>query len=314
MITVHKPVLVDEVIKFLAPSANANFIDGTLGGGGHTEAILKLTGPKGKVVGFDWDFGAIIKSKERLKDFGERVIYVNKSYTKIREFLSEEYDQTSLPISGILLDLGLSSDQLQLSGRGFTFQANEPLDMRFSVNENQLTAFDIVNGWSVDDLTTIIRDYGEEKFARKIALAIFKERSIEPIKTTLQLANLIYKIYPRFSKQRIHPATKTFQALRIAVNGELENIKDFLQNILPIIPKGCRLAIISFHSLEDRLIKDFFRQESTDCLCPPEIPVCRCSHRAQLKLLTKKPIMATEEEISNNFRARSAKLRVVEKI
>jgi len=313
MNTVHKPVLMDEVIKFLDPQPNTNFIDGTLGGGGHAEALLEKVGPTGKVFGFDWDGEAIERSKERLSKFGERIIYINKSYTKIKE-VSRDYVEDFKKVRGVLLDLGLSSDQLQNSGRGFSFQTNEPLDMRFDALNNPLKAYDIVNGWTVDELTDILREYGEEKFARKIAQAIVKERINKLFETSQELASLIYKIYPMMPRQRIHPATKTFQALRMAVNHEFENIKNFLHEIHEVIPKGCRLAIISFHSIEDRLVKDYFREESTDCHCPPEIPVCRCDHKAKFKVLTKKPIMATEEEIQQNFRCRSAKLRVAERI
>jgi len=313
MNTVHKPVLLEEVIKYLDPKPNVDFVDGTLGGGGHTEAILQMTSPNGRVLAFDWDGSAIERSQKRLSDFGNRVIYINNSYTKIKDTLVQ-YEKDFKKIGGVLLDLGLSSDQLQNSGRGFSFQTNEPLDMRFDVLNNPLKAYDIVNGWTVDEITDILKEYGEEKFARKIAQAIVKERSNKLIETSQELAGLIYKIYPMMPRQRIHPATRTFQALRMAVNHEVENIKNFLQNIHEVMPVGCRLAIISFHSIEDRLVKDYFRQESTDCLCPPEIPVCRCNHQAKFKLLTKKPIVPTEAEIQENFRCRSAKMRVVERI
>lgn len=310
MNTVHKPVLMDEVIEALDPKENQNFIDGTLGGGGHTEEILKRTGPKGKVLGLDWDNDAVQRTKERLSSYGERLIPVNSSYINVKEVIQTEKFHE---FSGILLDLGLSSDQLQVSGRGFSFQKNEPLDMRFDAGRNELTAETILNTWSEDKLEEIIREYGEDSWSRKIARTIVEKREEQPIKTTLELVGLVIGALPK-KKSKTHPATKTFQALRIAVNNELNNVRLALKDMIEILEPGARLAVITFHSLEDRIVKQYFKQESIDCHCPPEIPVCRCEHKAQVKLITKKAIKPSDKEITENFRCRSAKLRVVEKI
>lgn len=310
MHTVHKPVLLEEVIKYLDPKKNENFVDCTIGGGGHSEAILKKTAPNGLVLGLDWDGAAIIRTRERLADYQKRLILVNESYINIKEIVHvEKFNK----INGVLLDLGLSSDQLQASGRGFSFQVNESLDMRFSAEKNDLTAEIILNTWTADKLEKIFREYGEEQFASKVARAIISQREIRPIKTTLELVSLIINVLPK-KKTKIHPATKIFQALRIAVNNELNNVKMALKDIVELLEPGARLAVITFHSLEDRIVKQYFKYESIDCHCPPEIPVCKCSHKATLKLLTKKPIKPTDQEIMENFRSRSAKLRVVQKI
>jgi 16S rRNA (cytosine1402-N4)-methyltransferase len=309
MNTVHKPVLVKEVIEHLAPLKNENFVDCTVGGGGHAQAILELTGPKGKLLGLDWDVGAIKKSHEALSEYKDRLILINETYVNLKQVV---YDQKFNKISGLLLDLGLSSDQLQNSGRGFSFQNNEPLDMRFSA-ENELTAEKIVNNWPEADLKEILYKYGEESFASKIVKAIGEKRKEEPIKTTEQLSELIESVYPK-RRGKLHPATKTFQALRIAVNNELVNVEVALKDIVELMKPGTRLAVITFHSLEDRIVKQYFRQEAKDCLCPREIPECRCGHKAKIKNINKKPLIPSEEEIAENPRSRSAKLRVIEKI
>ena len=309
MNTVHKPVLVKEIIDHLAPKKNENFIDCTVGGGGHAEEILKLTGPKGKLLGLDWDSQAIERTKEHLADYKSRLVLVNDTYTNVKQVI---YDKGFDSVNGVLLDLGLSSDQLQASGRGFTFQANEPLDMRFSL-ENDLTAADILNDWPKGKIIQILREYGEEKFAKRIAESIVARRKFGQIKTTLELVTAIVSTVPTF-RGKPHPATKTFQALRIAVNDELENVKNALKDIVDVLEPGAKIAVITFHSLEDRIVKEFFRQESKDCHCPPEIPVCRCDHEATLKIITKKPISPSDEEVEENFRSRSAKLRVAERI
>lgn len=310
MSTIHQPVMLKEVIEFLAPQKNQNFIDGTIGGGGHTMAILEKTAPDGKVLGFDWDKEAINRCRKILAKYKNRVILINSNYTKIKEVaINEKFTK----VSGILLDLGLSSDQLQQSGRGFSFQRNEPLDMRYST-DNELTAARILNKYSKDQLIRIFRDFGEERQAAKIAQAIIEYRKNCPFETTFQLNNLILRTKSVDPKKRIHPATQIYQALRIAVNNELENIKSVLSDCLDLLECGGRLAIITFHSLEDRIVKKYFQEESKDCRCPPEIPVCRCGHKARLKLITRKAVRPSDKEIEENFRARSAKLRVVEKL
>jgi len=310
MSTIHQPVMLKEVIEFLAPKKNQNFIDGTIGGGGHAKAILEMTGPAGKLLGLDWDQSAIARSAEVLGKFSSRTILINSSYTELKKIVEEKKFQE---VSGILLDLGLSSDQLQSSGRGFTFQKNEPLDMRFSL-KNELTAKIILNTWSKEKLIQIFRDFGEERQAVKISTAVVEYRKDQPLETTLQLVDLVMRNKKMDPRKRINPATQVFQALRIAVNDELENVRVVLSDCLDILMPGGRLAVITFHSLEDRIVKNYLRQESKQCLCPPEIPVCRCGHLARVKLVSRKPIIPKDEEIEQNFRSRSAKLRVVEKL
>jgi len=306
----HKPVLVDEVMKFLDPKKNENFVDCTVGGGGHAKKILEMTKPDGKLLGLDWDPQAIERAKTRLSSFKKRAILVNSSYTAIKEIAEREKFQ---PIAGVLLDLGLSSDQLQASGRGFSFQTNEILDMRFSPDDTQTQAKDILNDWPEEKIREILWKNGDEKFARRIAAGIIEYRKTKKIETTLQLVDIIIHAVPR-QKTRIHPATQTFQALRIAVNNEFNNIRIGLRDILDILEPGGKISVITFHSLEDRIVKHLFKRESVDCVCEPEMPVCQCGHKAQIKLITKKPILPGAEEISENFRSRSAKLRVAEKI
>lgn len=309
--TKHKPVLVAEVLDYLEPKTNQNFVDCTVGGGGHAEKILEATSPDGKLLGLDWDPSAIKRTAERLKPYKKRLVLVNQSYTELKDVV---YDKKFTKINGILLDLGLSSDQLQDSGRGFSFQTNEPLDMRFNPEENTLTAAEIVNEWPIDRITDILQRFGEERWARRIAEHIGQERKNTSINKTLDLVKIIMDVYPQNRKSRIHPATKTFQALRIAVNNELENVKNILDQAVELLEKNGRLAVITFHSLEDRIVKDYFKIESKDCICPKDIPECRCGHQSKIKILTKKPVGPSAKEIEDNWRSRSAKLRVVEKI
>jgi len=305
--TIHKPVLLQEVIEYLQPQANDNFVDCTLGAGGHTKAILEKT--KGKVLAIDWDENAIEAAKNNLKDFSKRLILVNDNYTNLKQIVLENNFEN---ISGILLDLGMSSDQLETSGRGFSFQKDEPLDMRFNI-QHGLTAAQILNSWTERQLIDLIKKFGEEKKAFKIVKEIIRFRKKRKIKTTKQLNEIVERVKgPK--RGRIHPSTKIFQALRIAVNNELENIENTLEQAVEILPEGSRIAAISFHSLEDKIVKHFFQKESKNCICPPEIPVCRCEHKASLKILTKKPVYASEDEIKDNPRSRSAKLRVAERI
>ncbi|HUT21985.1 MAG TPA: 16S rRNA (cytosine(1402)-N(4))-methyltransferase RsmH [Candidatus Bipolaricaulota bacterium] len=304
---IHKPVLLKEVIELLDPRKNQNFVDCTLGAGGHAAAILEKTKPKGKVLAIDWDEKAIEAAKINLKKYSSRLIPVNDNYANLENII-EENDFHD--IDGILLDLGLSSDQLASSGRGFAFQKDEPLDMRFNA-ENRVTAEKIVNGWDAEELKKIFWQFGEESKAPRIVAEILKYRKDKEIKTTGQLVEIIKKAKGR-GQSRIHPATKVFQALRIAVNHELENIEKTLELVISLMKPGSKIVVISFHSLEDRIVKHFFQKESKDCVCPPQIPICQCEHKATLKILTKKPIVASGEEILENPRSRSAKLRAVE--
>lgn len=309
----HVPVLLKEVIENLNPKPNQNFIDCTLGGGGHALAILKLNSPRGKVLGIDLDKSAIeivkLKMKnEKLK--ANRLIAVNANFKDLKKIVLQNNFKN---ISGILIDLGFSSMQIADPEKGFSFLLDAPLDMRYG--EEGETASEIINNRPRSELERILKEYGEERFAKQIAKEICEARKRKPIRTTFELVGIISKAVPkRFQHGRIHFATKTFQALRIAVNDELNNLKSFLPQAVEILAPGGRLAVISFHSLEDRIVKYFFKRESTDCLCPKEIPFCQCKHKASLKIITKKPIIPTEEEVEINPRSRSAKLRVAEKI
>lgn len=291
----HIPVLTDEVIEYLDPKPNKNFIDATLGNGGHTIAILKKIAPKGKVLALDLDSDAILRVKEKAKQakVQTRLQMVEENFSNIAKVARASKFK---PVHGILFDLGLSLDQLESSGRGFTFQKSEPLDMRYS-KENQTTAEKIVNFWSKRDLEYILKEYGEEEFSKEIAQAIIQERAIKEITKTDQLVDIVRKVTPKwYSTKKIHCATKTFQALRIAVNQELENLKAGLLQSIELLENKGTIVVISFHSLEDRIVKNFFQNNS------------------QLLVLTKKPIVAQEKEIKENPRSRSAKLRAARKI
>ena len=302
----HIPVLYQEVLDLLKPVPGGLYLDGTLGAGGHARGVLKASSPDGKVVGLDRDPHALEIAKQNLAEFGERVIYINDSYRNFQSHLNNLNWQC---VDGILLDLGISSMQLDKPERGFSFREDGPLDMRFDPDQ-PLTAADLVNEWTREELAEILFTYGEEKLARKIADAIIANR---PLVGTKDLAEIVKKV-ARNPKSKTHPATRTFQALRIAVNQELDALEAFLPKALESLNTGGRLAIIAFHSLEDRIVKRFFRLESKDCICPPQIPICVCGHKARLNELSRRPIRPEESEIDRNPRARSAKLRVAEKI
>ena len=304
----HIPVLLAEVIEGLSPRADGRYLDGTLGAGGHAEAILQTAAPSGRLLGLDCDAAALAAARQRLAAFGERVMTVHASYEAMGQIAPL---QDFAPLDGILLDLGLSSMQLDDPTRGFAFRSGGPLDMRFDPTADIPTAADLVNTLHEDDLAQILRDFGEERHARRIARAIAAAR---PIHTTIELATLIERVAPRSPHAAIHPATRTFQALRIAVNDELGALERTLPIALSLLAPGGRLAVISFHSLEDRIVKQFMRREATDCLCPPKQPICACHHRAALRLITRKPIVPGEAETAANPRARSARLRIAERL
>ncbi|OGF31534.1 16S rRNA (cytosine(1402)-N(4))-methyltransferase [Candidatus Falkowbacteria bacterium RIFOXYD2_FULL_35_9] len=309
-LSVHRAVLLEEVINGLKVESNKNYIDCTFGAGGHSIAILQKNGPIGKLLAIDWDTEAIIRAKDTLKQYKNRIILINDNYRQVKKYA---YENGFNSADGVLLDLGLSLDQLQNSGRGFSFQQDEPLDMRFSVS-TKITAEFILNNYTESELRRIFLDYGEEHQAHRLAKAIVESRAINPIKSTLQLVQLITANKKRDPRKRINPATQVFQALRIEVNSEFENIENALRDIVDILCPGGRLVVITFHSLEDRIVKKFFKAESTDCHCSKELPQCVCNHKASLKMITRKAIKPSDREISENFRARSAKLRVIEKI
>jgi 16S rRNA (cytosine1402-N4)-methyltransferase len=306
----HESVLPKEVVEYLAPKPNENFIDCTLGGGGHAQAILSLTGPDGKLLGIDLDPEAIKAAKAKLQKYGERAVLINDNFKNLKKIIYDAGGFTQ--INGILLDLGLSSYELEDETRGFSFRGSAFLDMRFGASEK--TAAYIVNQYKEENLTRIFKDYGEERYAKLIAREIVKERKVQPIRTTEQLVKIIEKVYPHNPKSKIHPATKVFQALRIEVNHELENLQEILPQAMDLLVKGGRLVVISFHSLEDRIVKDFFKNEAKGCICPPKLPVCVCNHKPTLKILTKKIITPSLGEIKNNPRSRSAKLRAAIKL
>jgi 16S rRNA (cytosine1402-N4)-methyltransferase len=301
----HLPVLYHEIIHALRPHDKALFVDGTVGAGGHAWGLLEASTPSGKLLGLDLDPQALKLARDRLAPFGDRAILRRASYTT----LAEQLDSLGwLAVDGILLDLGLSSIQLDTPTRGFSFQADAPLDMRFDP-DGYMTAADLVNGLSEGDLADIIHRYGDERNSRRIARAIVAAR---PVRTTFELADIIVKV-ARSEVRGIHPATRTFQALRIATNDELLAIEKVLPlAVNALAPKG-RLAVIAFHSLEDRIVKNYFRQESQDCLCPPKQPVCTCGHKASIIEINRRPIRPEDVEIQANPRARSSRLRIIEK-
>jgi 16S rRNA (cytosine1402-N4)-methyltransferase len=308
MVFAHVAAMVQEVTHLLQPETRRCYLDGTVGGGGHAERILIDSSPEGKVLGLDRDDEAVVAARERLQPFGDRAIVRQGNFSAAAEIL-EEIGWGR--VNGVVLDLGVSSHQLESKERGFSFLANARLDMRMD-RRQPVDASVIVNSFSAAALERILRDYGEERQARRIALALESERRAKPLETTQQLARLIERIKGSRGRAR-HPATQTFQALRIAVNDELQHLDRFLENGYELLaPKG-RMVIISFHSLEDRLVKTAFRKWNRDCLCPPKAPSCRCGWSRKAKLLTKRPLVPTPQEISTNPRARSAKLRAVER-
>ncbi len=302
----HQPVLYHEIIHALQPKSGGFYVDGTLGAGGHAWGILEASSPDGKLLGLDLDPQALSLAEEHLAPFSERVTLRRASYLTLRGQLESLGWQS---VHGILLDLGLSSMQLDTPERGFSFRSDGPLDMRFDP-QGETTAADLVNDLPEADLADLIYKYGEERRSRQVSRAIVAAR---PILTTGQLAEVVAKATSS-GKKGIHPATRTFQALRIATNKELDAVKDTLPEAIKALTPGGRLAVISFHSLEDRIVKQFFRQESKDCLCPPRQPVCTCEHKASLTEITRKPVRPSETESLENPRARSALLRVAEKL
>jgi len=305
LVSPHVSVLYQPIITALRPRSPGFYVDATVGAGGHAWGILEQSSPDGRLLGMDVDPRALELAHQRLFSFKDRYHLVLSSYTSLSsQLLAFGRDH----VDGIVIDLGVSSMQIDSPERGFSFQKDGPLDMRFDPSQ-PVSAADIVNSYAENDLADLLWNYGEERNSYRIARGIIRNR---PITTTLSLA----KVVARSSGKpggRIHPATRTFQALRIAVNHELESLEDFLPQAIDALISGGRLAVISFHSLEDRITKQYFRQESRDCICPPEQLVCNCGHKASIIEITRHPIEANEEEIHQNPRARSAKLRIVEK-
>jgi len=317
MVGIHVPVLFQEVLDGLRVRPGGQYIDATVGGGGHAAGILAASSPDGRVLGLDRDPVAVETACVRLAPYAARVVLVHSSFDRLREVAQTH---RCVPADGVLFDLGFSSLQLADSGRGFAFATDGPLDMRFDPTRGRVTAADLVNELSLEELTALLYQYGEETQARRIAEAIVAER---PLHTTKELAALVERVVGRGQRRKcsqkrsrkpIHPATRTFQALRIAVNDELAALEAALPHAVEVLAPGGRLAVISFHSLEDRLVKRFLRRESRDCVCLPEAPACVCDHRATLQLVTRKPIRPTADEVAANPRARSARLRVAQRL
>ena len=304
----HKPVMINQVISGLQIKPNNNYVDCTVGEGGHTCSIIKSSHPQPNILGIDLDSQAIQIASKRLASYSQNITLVNDNFSNIENIIKTH---KFIPISGVLFDLGISSFQLENPNRGFSFNLDNLPDMRFDTHQ-ELSAHHIVNFSNEQELAMIISIYGEQSRSKMIAKAIIQSR---PINSTTQLAKIISNALP-YNKEyvRIHPATKTFQAIRIAVNKELDNLTQMLNSLLNILNKGARIVGISYHSLEDRIVKQFFKKESATCICPKTLPLCICEHVPRLKILTKKIIMPDEIEISLNPRSRSAKLRVAEVI
>lgn len=305
----HEPVLAKEIIDLLQPSSNDNFVDGTVGGGGHAEKFLDAIGPHGRVLGFDLDPRAVRSAQSRLSKFGSRATIVHASYAELTATI-RKYPFIR-PIQGILVDLGLSSDQLEASGRGFSFRDQGTLDMRFDPDAG-MPASQLLATASESELTQIFKKFGEVREASKLARAVVARRE----QGSLSVPEFVDEIVRISSalRARIHPATKVFQAVRIAVNHELDNLVSFLPQAVAACAPGGRIAVISYHSLEDRIVKEYLKRESRDCVCPPETPICRCGHVASVRIVTRHPVVPSPKELSSNRRSRSAKLRVAEKL
>lgn len=302
----HEPVMLEECISALQVQRGGRYVDCTVGGGGHAAAILEESSPGGQLIGIDADPHAIKVARGKLKPYGKDAILVNENFKYLENICTRHGFS---PVNGVLFDLGMSSLQLEEAGRGFSFRQDSPLDMRFS-NGQDLTAADIVNTYPEVELAQLLYRYGEEQRNRQIARRIVERR---PLRTTQELARVVEQAVGG-KRGRIHPATKTFQALRIAVNHELENLELALEQAVNLLGNGGRIVVISFHSLEDRLVKGFFRREAQWCICPPGMPACICGHTPRLKVLSKKAFRPSPVEVQTNPRSRSARMRVTERI
>ncbi|MHB1398473.1 MAG: 16S rRNA (cytosine(1402)-N(4))-methyltransferase RsmH [Trichloromonadaceae bacterium] len=307
----HLSVMPEEVLQYLQPRADQLYLDGTVGAGGHSRLILEASAPSGRVIGLDRDPQALAKATEVLAGFGDRVRLRHANFSAATQVLAE----LGAPgLDGLLLDLGVSSYQLDAPQRGFSFRSEAPLDMRMDQTTG-VTAAEVLNSCDAAELTRIFREYGEERYAGRIARRIERERQLAPLETTRQLAELVRGAVPGgFVPGRIHPATRVFQALRIHVNQELDHVAKGLEQGLELLRIGGRMVIISFHSLEDRLVKQFFAAQARSCICPPRLPLCNCGHQARVEVLTRKAVRAGEAEVNANPRARSAVLRAIRRI
>ena len=310
----HIPVLCDKVVDFLKPKSDGVYIDGTVGLGGHSAAILETSAPSGRVIGIDLDVKGLSVAESRLHAFGKRCSLINGNFAEM-DVLLEKHSVHA--VDGILLDLGVSSLQLDTPHRGFSFNHTGPLDMRMNgldcAEQPALTALKVVNDSPLDVLADIFRRYGEERYAKRIAGRVVQARQQEPITTTTQFAEIVKQAVPQ-KPSKIHPATRVFQALRIHVNAELENLASGLDAAISLLKPGGCLCVITFHSLEDRIVKRCFQTCAKTCICPPKTPMCICEHKPSLEILTKRPVLPSVPEIQNNPRARSAKLRAARKL
>ncbi len=306
----HVSVLLDEVIEGLNIKPDGIYVDGTLGGAGHSSEVAKRLTEGGRLIGIDRDESAIAAASKRLEPYKDRVTIVRDNYLNTLDILEElGIDR----IDGMLLDLGVSSYQFDEGERGFSYREDAPLDMRMD-QRDELTAFTVVNEYTENELFRLIRDYGEDQFAKNIAKHIVRNRSVKPIETTLELAEIIKAAIPAKFREKGHPAKKTFQAIRIEVNSELDILKNSINGLIDALKPGGRLCIISFHSLEDKIVKNAFRTAENPCICPKEFPVCVCGRKSKGRVVTRKAITASEGELENNNRAHSAKLRIFERI
>lgn len=308
--------MINEVFEYLNPKKEGVYVDCTLGGGSYTFSLAEKLSEKGKIIAIDLDEDAILNGQKEIKKQNYKNIkLVNDNFRNLSNIIKDSAKFTGTEeIDGIMMDLGVSSHQLQDESRGFSFKHKDSLDMGFGSKFSNRTK-EIINYAETKELEEIIKNYGEERFARKISEEIIKRRKIKEIENSAELSDLILSVIPRrFQSKRIHPATKTFQALRVATNEEIENLELVLPQALEKLKIGGRIVAVSFHSLEDRIVKRFFKKESLDCICSKELPICQCRHQPRLRILTKKPVTPTNNEILNNAKARSAKLRASEKI
>ena len=307
----HVSVLLEECIQGLNIKPDGSYLDGTLGGAGHSEAICHHLGEKGVLIGIDQDRHAIEAAQERLEKFEDRIILYQDNFANVKNVLEKV---KVLKVNGIVLDLGVSSYQLDEAERGFSYMQDGPLDMRMDP-EGLRSAQNVINEYSEEDLARIIKEYGEERWAKRIARFIVEERKKKPFTTTMELVEVIKKAVPKGARRDgPHPAKRTFQAIRIEVNQELAILEQSIKDMVDVLDTGGRLCIITFHSLEDRIVKQTFRHLENPCVCPPDFPICICGKQPVAKIITRKPILPTNEEIGKNPRARSAKLRILEKI
>ncbi len=304
----HEPVLLKQVVELLVIDKSGTYLDGTLGGGGHAEAIVEQLDDPGKLIGLDLDDEAISHARSRLKGYKQRMIFQQWNFREAGDMLNTLQIKQ---IQGMLLDLGMSSHQIDSRKRGFGFSVDSPLDMRMNTQQ-KLTAYDIANSYSETELSALFKEYGEERHFRAIARAIVKQRTRAPIRTTAELRDTVSKVLP--PQKRVKSLARIFQALRIAVNDELNNLSEALNASVNYLAPGGRMVVISYHSLEDRIVKNFFKQESSRCVCPPEFPLCVCGKKGRLRILTKKALRPSDDEVRRNPRSRSARLRAAERV